>query len=176
LDGQIDTSLQGRDQQALCEVCGFRDDPAEFMYCDVCNKGWHTYCCTPPYAAVPRGAFICPRCQSAGATAADAAARSQQQQQARAQQQHTPELFPNADMRRRDGRAAAIDGRLVQPKGSSAVWGRVRYLGPQARPKYFKIVFSDGRQPQHCSYTQLQNGKMLTLLPGGTALPAGITI
>ena len=42
-----------------CQICGSRRDPALMLLCDVCNKGFHTFCLEDPLEEVPRGTWKC---------------------------------------------------------------------------------------------------------------------
>lgn len=42
-----------------CQICGSRGDPAFMHLCDVCNKGFHTFCLKEPLDRVPRGVWTC---------------------------------------------------------------------------------------------------------------------
>ncbi|VEL10962.1 unnamed protein product [Protopolystoma xenopodis] len=33
------------------------------LVCDVCDKGFHTYCLRPPVASIPKNGFKCDRCR-----------------------------------------------------------------------------------------------------------------
>ena len=143
LDSSLDPTLQGEDQDALCYSCG-EPDPAGFMFCDFCNRGWHTYCCTPPLQEVPEGAFLCELCRAQGVTQQQMAVAQQQREQLRLQEAQ-PELFPLAEMRRRDERAAALHGRSVlKRRGRGWLWGGLSYRGALARPHYLNVLYADG--------------------------------
>lgn len=49
-----------------CETCQLIDDEHVMLLCDSCNRGWHTYCLTPPLSAVPKGDWLCDNCITAG--------------------------------------------------------------------------------------------------------------
>ena len=38
-----------------CQICGSRRDAAVTLLCDTCNRGFHTWCLTPPLSEVPVG-------------------------------------------------------------------------------------------------------------------------
>jgi hypothetical protein len=69
IDPEVDKTLQGEDQDALCEVCQ-EPDADGFVFCDGCNSGWHIYCLTPPLLSVPEGKWYCHRCSAKGVTSA----------------------------------------------------------------------------------------------------------
>jgi hypothetical protein len=173
IDGTVDPLLQGEDQEAQCEGCGATGDEAVFMFCDACNLGWHTYCCTPPLSEVPEGLFICDRCKGKGVT-------EQQLQLQELQRQHiqeqgdVPDLFPLADKRRRDERAAALHGRLIRKQvGHQVQWGRVNYLGSLARPRYYKVVYADGEVEEGLTHYKVTKGKGYTLVEEAVEPPPG---
>ena len=47
-----------------CEICGSNDAvyDDEFLLCDNCNRGFHTFCLDPPLEKIPEGAWFCPKC------------------------------------------------------------------------------------------------------------------
>ena len=171
IDSSIDRTLLGEDMGAQCQVCGLQDDEQVFMFCDHCNLGWHTYCCTPPLAQVPEGHFLCEVCRAAGVTLQQLAEATQQRQLLQ-QQEAMPDLFPIADKRRRDERAAALHGQLVtrQVEGETW-WGRVNYLGPLARPKYFRVEYANGQVEEGLTMYMVTKGKGYSLQPEGAAVP-----
>ena len=176
VDDSIDRLLQGVDQEAECVVCGSPDDGHVFMFCDHCNLGWHTYCCTPPLAKVPEGHFLCERCRAEGVTLQDL--QEQQQVRERLQEQPAaPDLFPLADKRRRDERAAALHGRyVVKRQGRDAKWGVVHFGGPGARPFYFKVPYADGSLGEGLSYRMVTAGKAYRLQGVGAQPPEGVQL
>ena len=50
----------------MCEKCGYPDDDGVMLLCDICSRGWHTYCLQPPLVKPPAGDWICPHCIAAG--------------------------------------------------------------------------------------------------------------
>ena len=42
-----------------CQICGSRKKAALMLLCNVCNKGFHTYCLDPPLAEVPDFRWQC---------------------------------------------------------------------------------------------------------------------
>jgi site-specific DNA-cytosine methylase len=176
LDGAVDPLLQGEDQAAQCEGCGSAGDEAVFMFCDACNLGWHTYCCAPPLSAVPEGLFICDRCRGKGVAADQLQLREVQRQWVR-DQGEVPDLFPLADKRRRDERAAALHGRLLRrTTGHRVQWGRVNYLGALARPRYFKVVYHDGEPEEGLTYFMVTKGRGYALVDEGVVPPPGVQV
>jgi len=160
----------------LCRVCGSPDDEAVFMFCDHCNSGWHTYCCDPPLAAVPSGCFICDICRGQGVTV-EQVEEAQQQRDRLRQLESRPELFPLADMRRRDERAAALHGRLLCKKvGGQVLWGRLNYKGPRARPRYFVVEYAGGEVEDGLTYRLVDKGKAYSLQPESAVPPAGVVV
>ena len=176
IDGSVDPTLKGEDLGALCRVCGSPDDEAVFMFCDHCNSGWHTYCCDPPLAAVPSGCFICDICRGQGVTV-EQVEEAQQQRDRLRQLEGRPELFPLADMRRRDERAAALHGRLLCKKvGGQVLWGRLNYKGPRARPRYFVVEYAGGEVEDGLTYRLVDKGKAYSLQPESAVPPAGVVV
>ncbi|KAG8928430.1 dual specificity protein kinase kns1 [Tulasnella sp. 417] len=45
-----------------CETCGKKGEEELLLFCDMCDRGWHTYCLTPPLADLPTGTWACPVC------------------------------------------------------------------------------------------------------------------
>lgn len=176
LDPDIDPVLVGTDvDHIVCEVCDREEPESHLLLCDLCNAGYHTFCLQPPLQQIPAGAWLCPQCVQEGNSLADAAAREQQRQQL-AEAAAQPQLFPSAATRHRDGAAAALHGRLVlRPYSGAAgqpaeLWGKLHFLGPQYRPRYFTVVYQDG-QEEDCSVRQVRKW----LLPADTQLPLGIS-
>ncbi|WWD19388.1 hypothetical protein CI109_103848 [Kwoniella shandongensis] len=50
-----------------CEQCHVKGDDSRLMFCDTCDRGWHSYCLNPPLAKPPKGAWHCPKCISVNA-------------------------------------------------------------------------------------------------------------
>jgi hypothetical protein len=48
-----------------CKVCGSDSDWKLLLCCETCSTSMHTYCCTPPFKAVPKGDWYCPECTAA---------------------------------------------------------------------------------------------------------------
>jgi hypothetical protein len=87
------------------------------------------------------------------------------------------DLFPMADMRRRDERAASLHGRLVtKAEGRARVWGRVNFKGATARPAYFKLVFADGVVEDGISHRLITAGKSYTLQAVKQRVPRGVEV
>jgi hypothetical protein len=176
VDDTIDRTLRGEDQQAECVVCGTPDDEQLFMFCDSCNTGWHTYCCTPPLSEVPDGHFLCERCKAAGVSVADLQ-EAEQQRQVLLQQAGQPDLFPLADKRRRDERAAALHGCYIKKRqGKQWVWGVVVFRGALQRPQYFNVLYADGTVDQALSHRMVTQGKQYKLQKGDVQPPRGVSV
>eukprot|EP01113_Clastostelium_recurvatum_P036110 TRINITY_DN5107_c0_g1_i3.p1 TRINITY_DN5107_c0_g1~~TRINITY_DN5107_c0_g1_i3.p1 ORF type:complete len:551 (+),score=126.34 TRINITY_DN5107_c0_g1_i3:47-1699(+) len=45
-----------------CEKCQDHGYEEKLMICDACDRGFHTFCLTPPMARIPPGAWRCPEC------------------------------------------------------------------------------------------------------------------
>ncbi|RHY27065.1 hypothetical protein DYB32_007073 [Aphanomyces invadans] len=48
----------------ICEFCGRcnQEDEAKLLVCDVCERGFHTFCLKPRLREVPSGGFVCGSC------------------------------------------------------------------------------------------------------------------
>ncbi|OCF41081.1 hypothetical protein I317_05092 [Kwoniella heveanensis CBS 569] len=46
-----------------CEHCQVKGDDSRLMFCDSCDRGWHSYCLNPPLAKPPEGKWHCPKCR-----------------------------------------------------------------------------------------------------------------
>ncbi|RHY13328.1 hypothetical protein DYB36_000729 [Aphanomyces astaci] len=48
----------------ICEFCGrcHQEDEAKLLVCDVCERGFHTFCLKPKLRDVPSGGFVCGSC------------------------------------------------------------------------------------------------------------------
>ena len=156
-------------------MCGKPDQPDLFLFCDSCNAGWHTFCCTPPLASVPEGVFVCERCQAAGITERQV----EEQQVVREgllRQGALPDLFPLAQQRRRDERAADLHGRLVvSGEGFQQVWGRVVFRGAWHRPYYFMVKYGGGRAADVVTHRKL-TGVSYKLQGAAVQPPRGVYV
>ncbi|KAG8708692.1 hypothetical protein FRC08_018768 [Ceratobasidium sp. 394] len=47
-----------------CEICKEKGDDSKMLFCDMCDRGWHCTCLTPPLHRPPRGTWSCPLCVS----------------------------------------------------------------------------------------------------------------
>ncbi|KAJ3365260.1 hypothetical protein GGF32_009765 [Allomyces javanicus] len=45
-----------------CVVCARTGVEDQLLFCDHCERGWHTYCLVPNLAAPPHGKWLCPLC------------------------------------------------------------------------------------------------------------------
>eukprot|EP00939_MAST-03C_sp_MAST-3C-sp1_P004445 g4445.t1 len=52
-------------ENKCCEVCGSGGDESKFLLCDMCDEGYHIYCCDPPLTELPKEdeEWICHRCK-----------------------------------------------------------------------------------------------------------------
>lgn len=102
---------------------------------------------------------MCERCRAEGVTLGDL----DEQQRVRELQQvqpGAPDLFPLADKRRRDERAAALHGRyILKRQGQDGLWGVLQFKGPLARPYYFKVTYEDGSVEDGLSHRMVTMGK-----------------
>ena len=62
VDGTMDPSLAVVRAGLRCMLCGSARDAARMLLCDICSRGWHMSCLTPPVDVVPTGRWVCPRC------------------------------------------------------------------------------------------------------------------
>ncbi|XP_073385886.1 lysine-specific demethylase JMJ17 [Physcomitrium patens] len=54
------TEEQRADQ--ICEQCHSGAHEKSMLLCDLCNRGWHLYCLSPPLSAIPHGNWYCLEC------------------------------------------------------------------------------------------------------------------
>ncbi|KAJ3156274.1 PHD finger protein 10 [Geranomyces michiganensis] len=47
----------------LCTTCETAGDETKLLFCDTCDRGYHTDCLVPPLAETPAGTWLCPRCK-----------------------------------------------------------------------------------------------------------------
>lgn len=48
----------------VCEICGSGDREDIMLLCDVCDRGFHTICLTPPLEDIPdENEWFCPDCE-----------------------------------------------------------------------------------------------------------------
>src|SRR5690606_24692927 len=45
-----------------CEICGDKGAERELVLCDMCDRGYHTFCLDPPLKKLPQGRFLCLDC------------------------------------------------------------------------------------------------------------------
>ncbi|KAJ3325345.1 PHD finger protein 10 [Boothiomyces sp. JEL0866] len=45
-----------------CTKCNTADNDDKLLFCDVCDRGLHTYCNDPPLQRLPEGAWLCKLC------------------------------------------------------------------------------------------------------------------
>lgn len=45
-----------------CQFCQKGDNEELLLLCDVCDKGYHTYCHKPQISTIPEGDWYCPSC------------------------------------------------------------------------------------------------------------------
>ena len=88
-----------------------------------------------------------------------------------------PDLFPLADKRRRDERAAGLHGRyVVKRQGRNGLWGVLQFKGPLARPYYFKVVYEDGSVEDGLSHRMVTAGKAYRLQDAGVRPPVRVQL
>eukprot|EP00210_Caulerpa_lentillifera_P004316 g4119.t1 len=63
-----DGKVPGNLEVLMCEHCGGGQFEDCIILCDNCpthrTKGYHTFCCSPPYDRIPDGNFYCPDCSA----------------------------------------------------------------------------------------------------------------
>jgi len=52
----------------ICEACNKGDSEEKLLLCDLCDRGYHTFCLHPRVQHVPRGDWYCNRCSSSKGT------------------------------------------------------------------------------------------------------------
>ena len=50
-------------KNARCKMCRRGKDEDCLLLCDKCDRGYHTYCLTPPLKSIPKTDWFCPDCQ-----------------------------------------------------------------------------------------------------------------
>ena len=50
---------------ARCRICRRGRDEDCLLLCDKCDRGYHTFCLTPPLKSIPKTDWFCPDCQPA---------------------------------------------------------------------------------------------------------------
>lgn len=63
IDGSMDFHLANIPASLKCHQCGSPNQPAKFLLCDACQRGWHTFCLPTPLDSIPVGRWYCPLCQ-----------------------------------------------------------------------------------------------------------------
>ncbi|KAJ3224703.1 PHD finger protein 10 [Clydaea vesicula] len=46
----------------LCSMCDDAGDEGKMIFCDTCDRGYHTYCVDPPLEGIPEGKWMCSSC------------------------------------------------------------------------------------------------------------------
>ena len=46
----------------LCLKCNEAGDESKLLFCDLCDRGYHTYCLTPKLETLPKGLWVCEQC------------------------------------------------------------------------------------------------------------------
>ncbi|XP_015749485.1 PREDICTED: bromodomain adjacent to zinc finger domain protein 2B-like [Acropora digitifera] len=46
----------------FCQICRKGDNEELLLLCDGCDRGYHTYCCTPKLSSIPEGDWYCMDC------------------------------------------------------------------------------------------------------------------
>jgi hypothetical protein len=50
--------------KVLCQICCQDNNEAELLLCDICDRGYHTYCVRPKLSCIPEGDWYCYECIS----------------------------------------------------------------------------------------------------------------
>ncbi|KAJ9504821.1 hypothetical protein QJQ45_005656 [Haematococcus lacustris] len=168
IDPSIDHTLARPAVDFPCSICKSPADADRLLLCDNCGTGYHTFCLTPPLAAVPEGTWLCPACHAKGISVQHV---QQRIEAGTRQPKPTPlrEVFTAKQGRDRAASAQQLHGRVVyQP--ASKLWGVVRFRGHQFHPHYFAVDWVDGTVTDAVSPTVLRNRGWLQ--PEGTVLYA----
>ncbi|KAL9966066.1 hypothetical protein ACROYT_G024079 [Oculina patagonica] len=48
--------------KVFCQICRKGDNEELLLLCDGCDRGYHTYCCTPKLSSIPEGDWYCTDC------------------------------------------------------------------------------------------------------------------
>ncbi|ORX84441.1 hypothetical protein BCR32DRAFT_128100 [Anaeromyces robustus] len=46
----------------LCLKCNEAGDESKLLFCDLCDRGYHTYCLVPKLEKLPKGLWVCQQC------------------------------------------------------------------------------------------------------------------
>jgi hypothetical protein len=176
INGAVDPLLINEVEDITCEVCGTDEQESELLLCDYCNSGFHTYCLQPPLDSIPEGYWLCPSCIANGTTEQDVMEQELDRERLQVKEQQ-PNLFPNAQTKKRDATAKEWDQRLVKRAFKAAggrtivLWGRLHYAQELNRPWYFKLVWEDGDVRD-----ATMAGVKRYLMPIGTKLPPRVKV
>ncbi|XP_952764.1 uncharacterized protein TA07395 [Theileria annulata] len=56
--------LKSDEDDEGCQICGNDDNWNQQLLCDICDKGYHTYCLNPPLTTIPETSWYCQLCLS----------------------------------------------------------------------------------------------------------------
>lgn len=63
----IRSSIQKYNWQCIecktCSTCNNADNEGQLLFCDDCDRSYHTYCLSPPLFELPEGSWSCESCQ-----------------------------------------------------------------------------------------------------------------
>lgn len=62
-DKRFGTGAEQGGEQSLCETCGLEEGEGDLIFCDWCNKSYHTQCHEPKLSGAPEGDWICFNCK-----------------------------------------------------------------------------------------------------------------
>lgn len=105
------------------------------LLCDECDKGWHTYCLTPPLTEIPDGCWVCPQCDSKGITPEAVEANGLQDRPRHTISPKLPQALQWAVV------MAVGKGQKVR---TAEQLGVVSYSGRQGHTHYFSVEYDDG--------------------------------
>jgi hypothetical protein len=46
----------------ICQVCSESGNDEKLLFCDLCDRAYHTFCLNPPLKALPEGSWLCNLC------------------------------------------------------------------------------------------------------------------
>ncbi|CBZ52311.1 hypothetical protein NCLIV_020980 [Neospora caninum Liverpool] len=140
-----------------CQVCGRDTDWEQLLLCDGCEDGYHLYCLTPRFYAVPEGPWYCRQCCAVSTTAETSTLQTIARERTRLLSSASLSYFLN------DDEGDARSRRRSQPGSRSSVSPSVPALfsSPNA-------VSSGPRQPL-CAGDVPAGGDELGVSEGGEA-------
>jgi transposase InsO family protein len=162
VDTTLDAELQLTTGEEPCQICHSPYDEAHMIMCDSCFTGWHMNCLTPALTAVPKGVWMCPRCDEQGLTHQQVQARKSAGQRQDNRLKQVRQNFPAAAAKRNEQRSAPLDGRLCQRLEQSAkgrprwAYARLHYKGPSEKQQSLLLMTESGEH-ETLSFNELQD-------------------